>query len=267
MIESMDLGLAGKTALVTAASEGLGFACAARLVEAGCTVAICGRRADNLSAARDRLKQIADHDVLALQADIADLQSLERLVAQVLRQFGRLDILIVNSGHAAYGNLEELTEQQWHEAFELLLMSAVRLARLVIPAMRASKGGDIVFLGSSTVREPPPHLLLSTALRLGVVGLTRTLARAVASDNIRINLVAPGYFDSGRVGARVRALMQTEGLSHGEAAQRIADDVPAGRIGAPEELAELVAFVVSRKAPFMTGSAIEIDGGGARGLF
>jgi 3-oxoacyl-[acyl-carrier protein] reductase len=263
MIESMDLGLGGKTALVTAASEGIGFACAARLVKAGCAVAICGRRADNLSAARDRLKQIADHDVLALQADIADLQSLERLVAQVLQQFGRLDILIVNSGHVAYGNLEELTEQQWYEAFELLLMSAVRLARLVIPAMRANKGGDIVFLGSSSVREPPPHLLLSTALRLGVVGLTRTLARAVAPDNIRINLVAPGYFESGRV----RALMQAEGLSHGEAALRIAGDVPAGRIGAPEELAELVAFVVSRKAPFMTGSTIEIDGGGARGLF
>ncbi len=267
MIESMDLGLGGKTALVTAASEGLGFACAARLVKAGCAVAICGRRADKLSAARDRLKQNAAHDVLALQADIADLQSLERLVAQVLRQFVRLDILVVNSGHVAYGNLEELTEQQWYEAFELLLMSAVRLARLVIPAMRANKGGDIVFLGSSTLREPPPHLLLSTALRLGVVGLTRTLARAVAPDNIRINLVAPGYFDSGRVSARVRALMQAEGLSHSDAARRIAGDVPAGRIGAPEELAELVAFVVSRKAPFMTGSTIEIDGGGARGLF
>jgi 3-oxoacyl-[acyl-carrier protein] reductase len=173
MIESMDLGLAGKTALVTAASEGLGFACAARLVKAGCAVAICGRRAGKLSAARERLKQDAVHDVLALQADIADLKSVEQLVAQVLQHFGRLDILVVNSGHVAYGNLEELTEQQWYDAFELLLMSAVRLARLVIPTMRANKGGDIVFLGSSTQREPPPHLLLSTALRLGVVGLTR----------------------------------------------------------------------------------------------
>src|SRR5262245_65499082 len=168
MIESMDLGLDGKTALVTAASEGLGFACAARLVKAGLAIGICVRRAGQLSAARDRLKRDAAHDVLALQADIADLQSVERLVAQVLQQFGRLDILVVNSGHVAYGSLEELTEQQWHEAFELLLMSAVRLARLVIPAMRANKGGDIVFLGSSTAREPPPHLLLSTALRLGV---------------------------------------------------------------------------------------------------
>jgi 3-oxoacyl-[acyl-carrier protein] reductase len=263
----MDLGLDGKIALVTAASEGLGFACAAKLAEAGCAVAICGRHDETLSAAREKLEKGGAKNVLAVNADVANLASVEQLVADVLKHFGRLDILVINSGHIAYGALEDLTEQQWYDAFELLLMSSVRLARLAVPAMRANKGGDIIFLGSSTVREPPPHLLLSTVMRLGVAGLTKTLARSVACDNIRVNLVAPGYFDTGRVHARVRALMKAEGLSHSEAGARISGDLPAGRIGTAEEFGELVAFVASRKAGFMIGSAISIDGGGSRALF
>jgi len=263
----MDLELEGKVALITAASEGLGFACAARFAQAGCAVGICGRHPDTLEAARGKLLQGGAKDVLAVTADLADRASVERLVADVLAHFGRLDILVVNSGHIAYGGLDDLTESQWYEAFELLLMSAVRLARLVLPVMRANNGGDIVFLGSATVREPPPHLLLSTVMRLGVVGLTRTLARAAAPDNIRVNLVAPGYFDTGRIHRRVRTLMEAEGLSYSEATNRISGGLPAGRIGKPEECAELVAFVASRKAGFMVGSTISIDGGGNRGLF
>jgi len=147
------------------------------------------------------------------------------------------------------------------------LMSTVRLTRLCLPAMRANKGGDIVFLGSATVREPPPQLLLSTVMRLGVVGLAKTLARALAPENIRVNLVAPGYFDAGRVNRRVTALISENGLARAEAEAQVAGDVPMGRIGRPEELAELVAFVASRKAGFMTGSMISIDGGGTRALF
>jgi len=263
----MDLELEGKVALITAASEGLGFACAARFAQAGCAVGICGRHPDTLEAARGKLLRGGAKDVLAVTADLADRASVERLMADVLAHFGRLDILVVNSGHIAYGGLDDLTESQWYEAFELLLMSAVRLARLVLPVMRANNGGDIVFLGSATVREPPPHLLLSTVMRLGVVGLTRTLARAVAPDNIRVNLAAPGYFDTGRVHRRMRALMAAEGLSYSEAANRISGGLPAGRIGKPEEFAELVAFVASRKAGFMVGTTISIDGGGNRGLF
>jgi NAD(P)-dependent dehydrogenase (short-subunit alcohol dehydrogenase family) len=262
----MDLELDGKIALVTAATEGLGFACAARLAQAGCAVAICGRREQALAAAREKLIHAHARDVLAVRADIADLQSVEQLIAEVLRHFGRLDILIVNSGHIAYGGLEDLEEQQWHEAYQLLLMSAVRLTRLVVPAMRANKGGDIVFLGSATAREPPPNLLLSTVMRLGVIGLSKTLARALAPENIRVNLVAPGYFDTGRVHERIQALMKAEGLSRDEAMLRISGDLPAGRIGTAKEFAELVAFVASRKAGFMMGSTIAIDGGGSRGL-
>jgi 3-oxoacyl-[acyl-carrier protein] reductase len=263
----MDLELDGKIALVTAATDGLGLACAARLAKAGCAVAICGRREQALAAAVATLSAVNSRGVLATRADIADRRSVEQLVAEVRERFGRIDILIVNSGHVAYGGLEDLSEDQWNEAYQLLLMSAVRLTRLVVPIMRANKGGDIVFLSSATLREPPQHLVLSTVMRLGVLGLSKTLARALAPENIRVNLVAPGYFDTGRVRERIEALMESEKLSKEAATARIAGNIPAGRIGTAEELAELVAFVVSRKASFMTGSTIAIDGAATHGLF
>ena len=262
----MDLGLVGKVALVTAASEGLGYACATRLAEEGCAVVICGRRPDVLEEARSKLAS-AGHKVLAVPADLTDAAQLENLVAQTLAQFGRIDILVVNSGHVDYGGLEDLTDAQWQSAYDLILMSVVRLTRACIPAMRANKGGNIVILSSATVKEPPPNLILSSVMRLGVVGLAKTLSRSLAPDNIRVNVVAPGYFDTGRVNKRVRALMKEKGMTHERASAEISGGLPAGRIGSAEELAELVAFVASRKAGFMTGSIIAIDGGGTRALF
>jgi 3-oxoacyl-[acyl-carrier protein] reductase len=260
----MDLGLKGKIALVTASSEGLGFACAARLAEAGCTVTICARRLAKLDEVREALAQRGFTNVHALPADLCDAGSLERLVADVLKRFGRLDILVVNSGHSAYGGLDELSEQQWYEAFGLLLMSAVRLTRLVLPSMRRNKQGDIIFLGSSSVREPPPHLLLSTVMRLGVAGFAKTLSREVAQENIRVNLISPGYFDAGRVRDRVDGLAKEKAIPRSMAVSEVAGALPAGRIGSAEELAELVAFVASRRAGFLMGANIVIDGGSGR---
>jgi 3-oxoacyl-[acyl-carrier protein] reductase len=262
----MDLELTGKVALVTAASEGLGFACAVRLAREGCAVVICGRRPDVLEDARSKLAS-AGHTVLAVPADLTRAAELEALVARIVAQFGRIDILVVNSGHVDYGGLEDLTDAQWQGAYDLVLMSVVRLTRASIPPMRANKGGDIVILGSATVKEPPPNLILSSVMRLGVVGLAKTLSRSLAPDNIRVNVVAPGYFDTGRVKQRVRALMEEKGMTHERASAEVSGGLPAGRIGSAEELAELVAFVASRKAGFMTGSMITIDGGGTRALF
>jgi 3-oxoacyl-[acyl-carrier protein] reductase len=261
----MDLGLKGKVALVTAASEGLGFACASRLAAEGCAVAICGRREDALEQARGKLSR-EGHQILAVAGDIAIAGDVERIAARVLSHFGRIDILVVNSGHVDYGGFDDLTDDQWEAAYNLLLMSVVRLTRLCLPSMRANGGGDIVYLGSATTKEPPPHLLLSTVMRLGVAGLAKTLSRSLAPDNIRLNLVAPGYFDSGRVQKRVRALMSDQGVSQSAAQTQVSGGLPLGRIGNPDELAALVAFVVSRQAGFMTGATLSIDGGGTRAL-
>lgn len=262
----MSLGLDGKVALITASSEGLGFACAARLACEGCAVVLCGRRPDVLESARARLAQ-EGHDVLAVVADLTDPGAIDNLVAQAKARFGRIDILVFNSGHIDYGGLEDLTDAQWQSAFDLLLMSVVRTARAVVPLMRTNKSGDIVILGSSTVKEPPPHMILSSVMRLGVAGLAKTLARSLAPEGIRVNVVAPGYFDTGRVSQRVRTLMAEKGMSQFDAAAEVSGGVPAGRLGTPQELAELVAFVASRKAGFMTGSTMTIDGGGSRAIF
>ena len=143
---------------------------------------------------------------------------------------------------------------------ELLLMSAVRLARAAVPAMRESGGGSIVFIGSASVREPPPHLLLSSVMRLGVIGLAKTLARTLAADNIRVNVVAPGYFATGRVRRRLAERMEG-GMTANQAMREIAGDIPLQRVGEPEELAELVAFLVEGKSGFLTGGHVVLDGG------
>jgi len=262
----MSLGLQGKVALVTASSEGLGFACAERFAAEGCSVAICARRADVLETARVNLAK-SGCGVLAVSTDLRTVGGIDNLFTQVKARFGRVDILVLNSGHVDYGGLEELTDAQWQRAYDLLLMSVVRVTRAAIPLMRASKGGDIVIMSSSTVREPPAHLILSSVMRLGVIGLAKTLARSLAPDNIRVNVVAPGYFDTGRVHNRVCALMDEKGVTHEVAANEVSGGIPLGRIGAPNELAELVAFIASRKAGFMTGSIIAIDGAASRAVF
>jgi len=264
----VDLHLREKVALVTASSEGLGFACALRLAEAGCQVAICGRRPDVLERAREEIERRTERPVTAIPADLTKPEQIDALFQEVPRRLRRLDVLVANpGGHVPYGGLEDLTEEQWYQAFELLLMSAVRLSRLAVPLMRAQGAGDIVFITSSTVREPPQHLLLSNALQAGVTGFAKTLSRSLASYNIRVNVVAPGYFDTGRVRRRIDDIVEREHVPRQSAALQVAGDVPLGRIGTAGELAELVTFLVSRRAGFLTGATIQIDGGSSHSLF
>jgi 3-oxoacyl-[acyl-carrier protein] reductase len=262
-----DPQLRGKAALVTAGSEGLGFACALRLAEAGCRVIMCARRANVLEQARVEIERRTGGSVHSIQADLTRPDHIDGLVAQAHGYHRRLDILVANpGGHVPYGGLGDLTDEQWYNAFDLLLMSAVRLSRRVVPLMQAQGMGDIVFLTSSTVREPPAHLLLSNALQTGVAGLAKTLSIALAPHDIRVNVVAPGYFDTGRVRHRIDAIVERDRIPRVQAALQVAGDVPLGRIGQAEELAELVVFLVSRRAAYLTGATIQIDGGGTRSL-
>jgi 3-oxoacyl-[acyl-carrier protein] reductase len=265
--EAADTDLSDKVAMVTAASEGLGYACALRLAEAGCRVAICGRRASVLDAARAQIEQQVKREVCAVPTDLTRPDQIDRFVRHATERLQRVDILVVNTGHVAYGGLGDLPEEEWYAAFELILMSAVRLCRLVIPLMRQHGGGDIVFITSAVVKEPAPQLLLSNVMRAGVTALAKSLSREVAPHNIRVNSVAPGYFDTGRVRRRVDEIAQRDGVPREVATRLVAGDVPAGRIGAPEELAELVCFLATRRAGFVTGTTVQIDGGSSHGLF
>jgi 3-oxoacyl-[acyl-carrier protein] reductase len=223
-------------------------------------VAISARDSAALRGAGESIKHDCGLEPICISADLSIPADVARLAQDAVAALGGIDILVVNSGHMPYGGIEDLSEEHWYGAFELLLMSAVRLARVAIPVMRARGGGDIVFLGSASVRQPPDHLLLSSVMRLGVVGLAKTLSRNLAADNIRVNVIAPGYFATGRVQQRI-----AEQVANGElrenAERVIAGDIPMQRLGDPAELAELVAFVISRKAAFLNGVHLAIDGG------
>ena len=255
-----DDGLAGKRALVTAASQGLGLAIATRLAQGGCHVAICARGLATLDEAADSIAKHTSRRPVPLQADLAVPEQVEALAGRAAAALGGLDILIVNSGHIPYGGMEDLSDDDWYGAFELLLMSAVRLVRAAVPTMRQAGGGSIVFIGSSSVRRPPPQLLLSSVMRLGVTGLAKTLARSLAAENIRVNVAAPGYFATGRVQRRI-AEHVAGGMTGAAAMREIAGDIPMQRVGEAAELAELVAFLAGGKAGFMTGSHVVLDGG------
>jgi 3-oxoacyl-[acyl-carrier protein] reductase len=261
-----DPSLEGKVALVTASTDGLGFACALRLAEAGCAVVVCGRRQDRVEGARAAIAERSRVAVVGVSTDLGRADDIDRLFRRTLQTLGRLDILVVNSGHVPYGGLESHSDETWQMAFELLLMSAVRLARLAVPVMRSQGGGDIVFLTSSVVKEPKPHLLLSSVMRTGVVALAKTLSRTLAGDNIRVNTVAPGYFNTGRIRARLDELRATYGLGPEEALRRVAGEIPQGRLGDSRELAELVTFLASRQTAFLTGATIVVDGGAGSSL-
>ena len=252
--------LDGKRILVTAASQGLGLAIATRLADAGGALALCARGAEALAAAADTIAESSGRRPVTLTADLSVPADVEALTKAAIEALGGLDILIINSGHIPYGSIETLPDSAWYGAFELLLMSAVRLARAAVPTMRESGGGSIVFIGSASVREPPPHLLLSSVMRLGVIGLAKTLARTLAADNIRVNVVAPGYFATGRVRRRLAERMEG-GMTANQAMREIAGDIPLQRVGEPEELAELVAFLVEGKSGFLTGGHVVLDGG------
>jgi 3-oxoacyl-[acyl-carrier protein] reductase len=264
----MDLGLTGKIALVTAASDGLGFACARSLAEAGCRLFICARGEKRLDEARTRLSAETGVEVHGVAADLSREDHVSRLLEEVSARADGLDVLVANTGHIAYGGLFDLADTDWQAAFDLLIMGAVRVARGCVPLMRARGGGDMVFIGSSVAREPSPHLLLSNVFRVGVVALSKSLATALAKENIRVNCVTPGYFNTGRVRRRIDEMVAEEpGLARDVAVQRISGPIPAGRIGEAEELAKLVAFLASRAAGYITGCAVQIDGGMGKGLF
>src|SRR5690349_4126855 len=195
----MDLGLEGRVALVAAASRGLGKAVALALADEGARVAIFSRQAEAIEAAAAEVRSRTGAQVLPLAADVNRPEDLEQVVRATIERFGRLDILVNNAGGPPPGTFDRLSEEQWHQAVNLTLMSAVRLTRLALPHLRTQGGGRIINLTSSSTREPIPNLLLSNAIRAAVAGWAKTLATELAPENILVNCVAPGRIDTERL--------------------------------------------------------------------
>jgi len=262
----MDLGLKDRVALVAASSRGLGKACALELAREGARVVICARDGARLGTAAGEIRAATGAEVLPIETDLTDPGQIQNLVEETLRRLGRIDVLVTNNGGPPAGFFGDFEDGAWQQAHELTLMSAVRLIRAVLPAMRAQAWGRIVNITSVSVKQPIDNLLLSNVYRPGVIGLAKTLSAQLAAEGITVNNVAPGYTRTDRVLELAQARAADEGKGVEEVLAETTVSYPMGRMGEPEELAALVAFLASERAAYITGVTVQVDGGYVKGM-
>jgi 3-oxoacyl-[acyl-carrier protein] reductase len=262
----MDLELKGKVAIVGGASKGLGRACAEVLAAEGAKVVMCSRTAADLERAAQEIKAKTGADVYAYAGDLEQHATIQALVAAAVKQYGRLDILVNNSGGPPLAKSLSATEEQWAVAVQRSLLYFARMSREAIPHLKKQGGGRIVNILASTVYQPIPNLALSGATRMGVVAFAKSLADEVGRDGILVNNVCPGSLLSERMLGNVTARAKELGITLEAALAQRAEETSLGRIGDPKELANLVAFLASGKASYMTGTTIRVDGGLVRAV-
>ncbi|WP_435155818.1 SDR family oxidoreductase [Haladaptatus sp. DFWS20] len=260
----MNLDLEGNTALVTASSSGLGLASAKALAREGANVVICARSEDGLTNAEQEIEEIGDGDILAVPTDITDPDEIEALVEATVEEFDGLDHLVTSAGGPPSGPFLDTTERDWYAAYDLLVMSAVWLTKRAHPHLVESDTGTVVNITSTSVREAIDGLVLSNAVRRGVIGLMKTQAREFAPD-VRVNAVLPGAHETPRIQELVEAALERGKYdSYEDGLADWASDIPMNRVGDPMELGDTVAFLSSDRASFINGVALPIDGGRLR---
>lgn len=267
----MDLGLAGKVAIVAAASKGLGLASAVVLAREGASVMMCSRSAEAIDAAAEQVRREATTaenggTACGTVADVTKPADIERLVSETLARFGRIDILVTNAGGPPPGSFETFDDTDFEDAIALNLLSTVRMCKAVIPHMKESGGGSIVNITSISVKQPLDRLILSNTARAGVIGLAKSMSNELGQYNIRVNNVAPGPTRTDRVLNLARARAESLGISMEDAVAGDWTGIPMGRLGEPEELANVVAFLASTAASYVTGVTVQVDGGMHRGI-
>jgi len=255
--EAMDLGIAGKTAIICASSGGLGKASALELVKADANVVICGRTEKTLQATKDELESIGAGNVIAVVADVAEETGRKSILDAAHKAFDHVDILVTNSGGPPPGRFEDHDMQAWDDAYDLLLKSSVAMIKGVLPGMKAQKWGRIISVTSVAVKQPVANLILSNALRAAVTGMLKTLANELGDYNITVNSVMPGYTRTDRM---------QKLLDANPAFGSLVKEVALGRIGEPEEFGAMVAFLASARAGYITGVSIPVDGGAIKAL-
>lgn len=257
----MDLGIKGKTALVVAASKGMGKASALGLAAEGARVVMCARGEAALKDAAAEVKQRTGAEVLALTADASRAADISRVVAEANRVFGGVDILVANVGGPPPGSFEQMTDEQWKAAFEQVHLSTVRFIREVLPHMKQARWGRILAIQSSSVKQPVDGLVLSNGIRPGIAGLFKTLAGDLAPHGITVNLVLPGRIMTDRFREHQTDRAKRSGVTLEKQMELSSADIPMGRIGTPEEFAAMVVFLASKPASYVTGTAVQVDGG------
>lgn len=262
----MDLGIEGRVALVGASSKGLGRAAAEELAAEGCDVVICARGAEALEATRRDIEQATSRRVVAVTADLSRAEGTERVLAAALDAFGHVDILVTNTGGPPAGPFESHSIEAWQAATDLLLLSAVRLIHGVLPGMKERGWGRIIGITSIAAKQPVENLVLSNSVRAAVTGLAKTLSNEIAGHGITVNTVLPGYTATDRVAELAERNAALHGTTPEQEKAKWAKQSPVRRIGEPREFAAAVAFLASARASYITGVALQIDGGEARGL-
>ena len=262
----MDLGLKGKAALVCGASSGLGKAVAMGLAREGARVAVCARTEEKLTRAAEQIRRETGAEVVAATADVSVPAEVKKLLQKTVSQFGKLDILVANAGGPPFGYFLDLPEESWQQALNLNLLSTLHLCREAVPHMKAGGGGRIINITSFAAKQPQDGLILSNMARAGVLGLAKSLANELAPHNILVNTVCPGAIETERHFALAERRAAKEGVPVEEILETRAKEIPLGRAGKPEEFADLVVFLASERASYITGTAIQIDGGVIRSL-
>lgn len=258
----MDLKLKDKVALVLAASKGLGRASALALSAEGAKVAICSRNIEELKKTAAEIHQQTGNPVIAIAADVADAEQVRNLIQETVKTFSGIDILVNNGGGPPFAQFETFDDEAWQKAFELTLFAFARTGREVLPYMKEAGSGRIINIISGSVKAVLNNAVLSTAMRMGVVGMAKLMADELGPDQITVNNIAPGLI----LTDRVKEVLPKD-VDHDEAVKDRAKTIPARRIGKPEELGALVAFLASEQAAYISGTTIQVDGGASRGIF
>jgi 3-oxoacyl-[acyl-carrier protein] reductase len=263
----MDTGLRDKSALVTASSMGIGRAVAEALISEGCNVAISSRSKENLLSAASEIKNRYRVEPLWSVCDLNKQKDIENTYKAVISQFGSIDILVNNCGGPVTGLFLELEEKDWEQAYEQVLLSAVRFSKLVLPDMMRNYWGRIINITSISVKQPVDNLILSNSLRAGLTGMAKSLSNEVAKFNITVNNVAPGMTLTRRLYELAVVEAKQKGKSHEEVLAEMARKIPMNRLGRPEEIASVVMFLASKQAGYVSGVTIPVDGGYIKSLY
>lgn len=248
----MDLGLKDKIAFVAASSQGLGKAVAIELAKEGAHIAICGRNQEQLNKTKLEIEKISNGSVIALSGDLSIDSDRNNILDSVLKFYGKVDVLVTNTGGPPSGKFEDLSQDDWNKTYELLLGSTVSLIRGVLPGMKKQGFGRIIAITSISVKQPVENLILSNSVRASVAGLIKTLATELGEYNITVNNVMPGYTQTNRLLSLIK---------NNPSINSITDEIPLKRFGTPEEFAAAVTFIASERASYITGVSLAVDGG------
>jgi len=262
----MDLGLKGKRALVLAASRGLGYACARGLAREGCHLVICSRDEARIQAAAQQIRTETGARVEALVADVSSPAEAERLVGAAVSAYGGLEVLVHNAGGPPAGQFAAVNEAQWRQAFEQNMMSFVRIVAAAVPEMKKAGYGRVLTIGSSSIKQPIPNLILSNAFRAGVWGVAKTLSQELAPQGILVNVIAPGRIATERIDELDQANAARTGKPLEDVKKASVASIPLGRLGDPEEFANLVVFLASERASYISGQGMFVDGAAGNAL-